>query len=425
MECLHLPTGEPGKGGPTLPSIPLVAEQRWDGGPFLEYPQRRGFQAMYDGAGGTTDYPWERSPAAQQLSTKELEAFFQEWLFFGLITEALDGNSGTLGSSPLPPAQQTNDKPTQEHNNAASRECHTHGHSQTTVDRVYRDFVYQADAKSYITTRTFTSELRSSWSISCLSFYPTRNHLAVRCKRMCLCLRQAHYFYTHFPADFGSDIKFSIGAIAETIAHAMQLVCHYLDLEEICPNQWGDGYYADKKVKSRMVKRGWCPTDLARSTHTFKFLQTLHYLSYLDKKMPAKDHAECSLSECVPDRITATSGIRDHWMERCSCEKVTVDHEDVMGALTTNEAIPLLLLKEGEPATKTTDGATNAKSKGRDLTIEVVRSTGSTPYIAISHVSLSHVSLSPCEKNTMLTSIDLGRWTREQGSKFAQCLQAS
>ena len=380
---------------------------------------------MYDGAGGTTDYPWERSPAAQQLSTKELEAFFQEWLFFGLITEALDGNSGTLGSSPLPPAQQTNDKPTQEHNNAASRECHTHGHSQTTVDRVYRDFVYQADAKSYITTRTFTSELRSSWSISCLSFYPTRNHLAVRCKRMCLCLRQAHYFYTHFPADFGSDIKFSIGAIAETIAHAMQLVCHYLDLEEICPNQWGDGYYADEKVESRMVKRGWCPTDLARSTHTFKFLQTLHYLSYLDKKMPAKDHAECSLSECVPDRITATSGIRDHWMERCSCEKVTVDHEDVMGALTTNEAIPLLLLKEGEPVTKTTDGATNAESKGRDLTIEVVRSTGSTPYIAISHVSLSHVSLSPCEKNTMLTSIDLGRWTREQGSKFAQCLQAS
>lgn len=380
---------------------------------------------MYDGAGGTTDYPWERSPAAQQLSTKELEAFFQEWLFFGLITEALDGNSGTLGSSPLPPAQQTNDKPTQEHNNAASRECHTHGHSQTTVDRVYRDFVYQADAKSYITTRTFTSELRSSWSISCLSFYPTRKHLAVRCKRMRLCLRQAHYFYTHFPADFGSDIKFSIGAIAETIAHAMQLVCHYLDLEEICPNQWGDGYYADEKVKSRMVKRGWCPTDLARSTHTFKSLQTLHYLSYLDKKMPAKDHAECSLSECVPDRITATSGIRDHWVERCPCEKVTVDHEDVMGALTTNEAIPLLLLKEGEPVTKTTDGATNAESKGRDLTIEVVRSTGSTPYIAISHVSLSHVSLSPCEKNTMLTSIDLGRWTREQGSKFAQCLQAS
>jgi hypothetical protein len=404
-----------------LPSIPLVAEQRWDGGPFLEYPQRRGFQAMYDGAGGTTEYPWEISPAAQQLSTKELEVFFQEWLFFGLITEALDGNSETLGSSPLPAAQQTNGKPAQEHNNAGSREHHTHEHSQTTVDRVYRDFVYQADAKSYITTRTFTSELQNSWSISYLSSHSTRNHLAVRCKRMRLCLRQAHYFYTHLPADFGSDIKFAIGAIAETIAQAMQLVCYHLELKELCPNQWGDGYYADEKVKSRMMKMGWCPSDLTRSTHTFKFLQTLHYLSYLDKKTPAKDHAECGQSECVTDRITATSGIRDHWMGGCSCEKVTVDHEDVMGALRINEAIPLLLLKGGVPAIRTTDGAINAKSEERDLTIEVVRSTAFTPYIAISHVSLS----SCYERNAMLTNIDLGRWTREQGSKFAQCLQAS
>ena len=136
--------------------------------------------------------------------------------------------------------------------------------------------------------------------------------------------------------------------------------------------------------------------------------------------MPAKDHAECDQSGCMTDRITATSGIRDHWMGRCSCEKVAVDHEDIMGALKTNEAIPLLLLKGGEPAAKTADSATNDKSEERDLAIEVVRSTGSTPYIAISHVSLSS-----CKRNTMLTSIDLGRWTREQGSQFAQCLQAS
>ena len=108
--------------------------------------------------------------------------------------------------------------------------------------------------------------------------------------------------------------------------------------------------------------------------------------------MPAKDHAECDQSGCMTDRITATSGIRDHWMGRCSCEKVAVDHEDIMGALKTNEAIPLLLLKGGEPAAKTADSATNDKSEERDLAIEVVRSTGSTPYIAISHVSLS-----PCE----------------------------
>jgi len=374
---------------------------------------------MYDGAGGTTEHPWEISPAAQKLSTRDLEAFFQEWLFFGLITEALAGNSEILGSSPLPAAQQTNDKPAHEHNDATSREYHTYGHGQTIIDRIYKDFVYEADAKSYITTRTFTSELQNSWSIFDLSFHSSRTHLAVRYKRMRLCLRQAHYFYTHLPADFDPEIKFTIGAIAETIAHAMQFVHHHLGLKEYCPNEWGDGYYADEKVKSRMVKRGWCPSDLARSTHKFKFLQTLHYLSYLDKKMPAKDHADCTKSECVTDRITATNGIRDHWMERCSCEKITVDHEDIICALEINEAIPLLLLKEGKPAVKTTDGATSAKSEESDLTIEVVRSTSFTPYVAISHVSLLS-----CERDKILMSIDLGRWTREQGSKLAQCLQA-
>ena len=221
---------------------------------------------------------------------------------------------------------------------------------------------------------------------------------------MRLCLRQAYYFYSHLPADFGSDIKFTIGAIAETIAHAMQFVSHHLKLNEFCPNEWGHGYYGDAKVKSRMVKRGWCPNDLTRSTHKFKFLQTLHYLSYLDKRMSAKDHAGCDESQCVTDRITVTSEIRNHWMERCSCEKITVDHEDVMGALRINEAILLLLLKEGEPATKIIDGSTNAKSEGTDLTIEVVRSTGFTPYIAISHVSLLS-----CKRNKILTNIDLGR----------------
>jgi hypothetical protein len=346
---------------------------------------------MYEGAGGTTEHPWEISPAVGQFSTKELEAFFQEWLFFGLIIEALDGNSEALGSSPLLAAQQSNGTPAQEHNNAASAKDHTCGHSQTTVDRVYRNFVYQADGKFYITTRTLTSELRNSWPTSYLSVHPTRNHLEARYKRMRLCLRQAHYFYTHLPADFGSDIKFTIGAIAETIVHTMQRVCYdyILESKEFCPNQWGDGYYADEKVKSRMMERGWCPNDLTRSTHKFKFLHTLHYLSYLDKKMPAKDHAECGQSGCVTDRITAASSIQDHWMGSCSCEKITVDHENIMGALRINEAIPLLLLKEGEPAIKTTNGATNAKSEDIDLTIEVVRSTGVTPYVAISHVSLS------------------------------------
>jgi hypothetical protein len=224
---------------------------------------------MYEGAGGTTEHPWDISPAAAQLSTKALEAFFQEWLFFGLIIESLGGNSQTPSSSPSPLALETNADATQtinadlaqEHNDAPSEDNSAYRDNQAIVDRVYRDFVYQADALSFITTRTFLLELQNSWSISLLSFHPTRNRLAARCKRMRLCLRQAYYFYTHLPADFGANIKFSIGAVAETIAHAMQPVCYWLKLDEICPNEWGGGYYADKDVFARMVNNGWMVSE--------------------------------------------------------------------------------------------------------------------------------------------------------------------
>ncbi|KIW71824.1 hypothetical protein PV04_00056 [Phialophora macrospora] len=378
MDCLLLPKSTTENAAPILPRIPLVAEQRWDAGPFLEYPLRRGFKSMYDGAGGTTEHPWEISPAAAQLSTKAWEAFFQEWLFFGLIIESLGGNSDPLSSSPSPRAPEHNDESAEE--NSALRD------RQAIVDRVYRDFVYQADALSYITTRTFLLDLQNSWSISLLSFHPTRNRLAVRCKRMRLCLRQANYFYTHLPADFRSDIKFSIGAVAETIAHAMQPVCYWLKLDEICPNEWGAGYYADKDVLSRMVDNGWCKSHMDRTTHSFKYLQTLHYMSYLDKRMSAKSHTECDQAECVTDKIAATSGIQGHWTDGCSWETVAVNHEDLVSALRTKDTVPLLRIRRGGRAVESTEGATDASLEEKELTIQVVRSTTSTPYIAISHI---------------------------------------
>jgi hypothetical protein len=130
---------------------------------------------MYEGAGGTTEHPWDISPAAAQLSTKALEAFFQEWLFFGLIIESLGGNSQTPNSSPSPVALETNADatqtsnadPAQEHNDAPSEDNSAYRDNQAIVDRVYRDFVYQADALSFITTRTFLLDLQTHGQSHC------------------------------------------------------------------------------------------------------------------------------------------------------------------------------------------------------------------------------------------------------------------
>jgi hypothetical protein len=375
---------------------------------------------MYFGAGGTTEFPWEIRPGAHETPTEDLQAFFQEWLFFGLIIEALDGNSETTSSSHLPATQQPADEPPPERNDVPFAELPPHRHKQTIVSRVYEEFVYQADMKSYITTKPLLAELRDSWTISLLSFHRTRNSLEVRCKRMRLCLRRAHYFYTHLPADFRPDIKFSIGAVAETIAHAMQSVCFWLKLEEFCPNEWGNGYYQNQEVRSRMENGGWCPSDLVRTVNKFKFLHTLHYLSFLDKRNPARSHTGCSnSSRCLADEMNETGGSRNHWKDGCSCREVEIDHEDIVSVLRTGNAVPLLVLKEGEQDIESTENEANASPEKVDQIIEVVRSTESTPYVAISHVSLSF-----CRRTKWLMSVDLVRWSRERERKLAQCLQA-
>jgi hypothetical protein len=417
MECLLRPTDRDDNRLPALVKIPYVAGQRWDGGPFLTYPLRKGLPEMYFGAGGTTEHPWEIRPDAHGTPTEDLQVFFQEWLFFGLIIEALDGNTETTSSSALPPTEQATAETAQELKDKLSDEPPQYKRKHSIISRVYRDFVYQAETESYITTETFLAELHDSWTISLLSFYPTRNRLAVRCKRMRLCLRQAHYFYTHLPADFCPNIKFAIGAVAEIIGHAMQPVCHYLNLNEICPNEWGNGYYQSPEVQLRMSSGEWCPNELIRTVNKFKYLHTLHYLSFLDKKKAPGSHADCNPLKCKAGKKASTDGSRNHWKVGCSCREVKVNHQDVMRALKVSDAIPLLVFKDSIQGVNPTQNGPAASQGEVDLNIEVVRSTKSTPYVAISHVSLPfHPTAKP------LTIADLVRWSRQREGQLAQCL---
>jgi hypothetical protein len=191
----------------------------------------------------------------------------------------------------------------------------------------------------------------------------------------------------------------------------MQPVCHWLTLEEICPDQWGDGYYQWQEVQSRMLNGGWCPSDLVRTVNKFKCLHTLHYLSFLDKGKPAKSHAHCTVSECLAKDLNATGESRNHWQDGCSCQEVEVDQEKIMSVLKAGNAVPLLVFKERQQQdVKPTEQEAKASSeKAPEMNIEVVSSTDSTPYVAVSHVSSVVVSI---QEEESLMSTDLVRWSR-------------
>ena len=63
-------------------AVPYVCREPYDRGPFLTYPVRMGRTHVLPNAGAV---PGQCDPT----STRDLENFFQTWLFFGLINEFL------------------------------------------------------------------------------------------------------------------------------------------------------------------------------------------------------------------------------------------------------------------------------------------------------------------------------------------------
>ena len=77
----HLLVSHPGRSD-GRDTVPYICREPYDGGPFLTYPVRMGKTHVLPKAG---------APPGQcdSTPTRDLEEFFQAWLFFGLINEFL------------------------------------------------------------------------------------------------------------------------------------------------------------------------------------------------------------------------------------------------------------------------------------------------------------------------------------------------
>jgi hypothetical protein len=96
MEILPLPLNPTSKAE----EVPYVSTERYDGGSFLGYPARHGRPEMV-----TPSYPpgtdFNMREKANPTPIRELEAFYQTWLYFGLLCEFAEVNSDSPGAPPL------------------------------------------------------------------------------------------------------------------------------------------------------------------------------------------------------------------------------------------------------------------------------------------------------------------------------------
>ena len=80
----HLPV-VPGYTVQHLEKVPCLCKELYDGGPFLSYATTKGKDHIIEAAGISLRQNKKLSPDLGN----ELEAFCQEWLFFGVIDELL------------------------------------------------------------------------------------------------------------------------------------------------------------------------------------------------------------------------------------------------------------------------------------------------------------------------------------------------
>ena len=307
------------------------------------------------------------------LSRREIESFYQTWLFFGLIHEIL----GSL--------------------------------------YVAEDLIYEhtsEDQGGYIKAMS-TSKLITAleeWvarvQAGRLDPLVTYEHVA-----QCLCLTHAALSIPTVRSNFDPNIKLSIASLGQTFAYAANKAFDITNpvQDNKCPLTWrgltDDGYW-----RGRLLARGWCVSEVKLILDTTLSLQTLHFLSCLDKSINSEhSHERCDTQQCTAYQNDLDKYRTQHVSKDCDCLELSIDPEALYNILRTR-SLPLIRVR-----TSQTLG---------ELSVDIVASRPTSRYVALSHVwadglgnpyanamprcQLSDIAKLIRELNTAARSLDAG-----------------
>ena len=315
---------------PILPltEVPYLCTEHYDVTiPFLEYPGRKGKPWLVVEVGQVL---FELYDNVSPTHKSEPECLLQTWLFFGLLAEVL----GDL----------------YDHSVFVTE-------SSDTGERILSTKDLQ-----------FLLEKRITWVATLERTVQKQLYEHVgKCIDITWKARRS---------DLDPRVKYSIGAVAELIASAIDK-SHLKAFpgSDRCQKPFANGFYTEE-IKERMVEANWCPNDFARVRAKFNSIQLLFYYSRMKKPSSELHHRNCTEDRCVAHSINL-SQYRTRHCEGCEeegiCEDVSIDNQPIMNILQSG-ALPLLLIK------RRTD-------EPRKVSVELCSSenTGNN-YVAISHV---------------------------------------
>ena len=365
MEHLPAPRGQTTSIFPTIPY--LFEEDRYDGGPFLEYPQRLELPNIV--VKGNFRLAARVSNANRRLlaaaPSVAIEAFLQIWLFFGLLSEVL----GNLY-------------------------CH-------------EDFVTTlldgGTKKTIVTTAQLITRLQE-WeakivqeTISLMSVY---EHVAK-------CLNLAHACLAIPYPNFDNDLKFHLASVAELVGYAANKACNIAWTDDprrsLTPINWGSTIDEKYRESVLLERSNCCPSQMQMLSQVFKEPQALAFVAncFYDDGVQS-DHASCDDDHCQAGSLVNSDQITRHVQDSCGCEILKID-ETLLADCLKRGCLPLLRLKKDADLDQ--------------ISIDVVPSTDSTSYVALSHVwadglgnpiatALPHCQL--LRLKTLIDNLDIG-----------------
>ena len=345
-----------------FPAIPYLCQDRYDGGPFLDYPHRLGLPRLEND--GTFRLNPTLPLASQRfltgLRSDELEPFLQNGLFFGLLKELLG-------------------------------DLYRHEDFVTT-------FSEGENEKTIVTTAVLLSRLEEWEGKIKQGQGPVRavyEHIA-----KCLNLTYACLAVKH--PTFDNDLKFHLASVAELLGFAASKACNVAWTDSpslsLIPVNWGETINEDFRRSVLLERSNCCPSQMQMLSQDFREPQALAFVANCFHDDGSRSHtASCDGHKCHTGDVMTPSQVTRHVSDSCGCEFLHVD-ENVLADCLKKGSLPLIRL--------------NKDANSDQISIDVVASTDSTSYVALSHVwadglgNPTATALPRCQLSRLKTLID-------------------
>ncbi|KAG8422117.1 hypothetical protein J3459_010702 [Metarhizium acridum] len=329
---------------------PYLCIEHWDGGLFRTYSHRKHKTSIIPVLLRTVpDIPPADQPYLENLyptPKEELQPLIQTWLYFGMLAEMLGLNEIAPGVRLVEEAAATEE-----------------------ISRLHKQLTREENGQTVLTAAEILT-----WGPLFLERLQMAENEFDRLVYILQCLQWAMVMLHSTQENIDHAVRYSIAALGELFTTGIYAAASSAQPKIELPIlgiSWHRDYICPGgRVEQKMVRNGWCPSEIEKIRSQLQGLYTMHYTSQLKKPTPWLDHSSCAKTFCGAFRIDMSTYEPAHVQDGCGCEFIEADPAKVAGILTNTDSFPVVRV-EGDLD---------------DVKIVVEEFEQGVSYVALSHV---------------------------------------